>query len=318
MNVMVLGGAGFIGSHLVDRLMAEGNSVTVYDNLSSGSKKFVEHHFKDSRFHFVQADILDLDTLNKAISGTDVVFHLAANPDARAGTINTRLDLELNTLVTYNVLESMRKNNVRKLIFTSSGCVYGELPYIPIDETYGPLKPISLYGASKLACEGLISAFCALFDMQAWIFRPGNVVGPRATHGVMFDLIKKLVKDSKTLEVLGDGNQTKPYIHVDDCIDGMLFGFQNGNEQVNILNLAVSSGTGVNEIVNLLLEMTGNKKTKVKFTGGKGGWRGDVPMVRIANRKLEQFGWKPRYTSDEAVRATIQSLITEQYGVTLN
>jgi UDP-glucose 4-epimerase len=314
MKVMVLGGAGFIGSHLVDRLMAEENTVTVYDNLSSGNKTFIQHHFNNSRFTFLEADLRDFDTLVKAMTGIDVVFHLAANPDARAGTINTRLDLELNTLVTYNVLESMRRNGVKKLIFTSSGCVYGETPYIPIQENYGPLKPISLYGASKLACESLISAFCTLFDMQAWIYRPGNVVGPRATHGVMFDLIKKLVKDSTTLEVLGDGNQTKPYIHVSDCIDGMVFGFQKGSEQVNIFNLAVTSGTSVKTIVATILEMTGNKKTKVKFTGGKGGWVGDVAMVQLANSNLERLGWKPHYTSDEAVKATIQSIIVEQYN----
>ncbi|MEM3627365.1 MAG: NAD-dependent epimerase/dehydratase family protein, partial [Candidatus Bathyarchaeia archaeon] len=184
MKIFVTGGAGFIGSHLVDRLMAQGNYVTVYDNLSSGKEDFIKQHFTSARFNFIKADLLDLDFLMKSMKGHDIVFHLAANPDARQGITNTKLDLEQNTLATYNVLESMKKNGIKKIVFTSSGTVYGEAQNAPIKEDYGPLLPISLYGASKLACEGLISAFSHLFDIQAWIFRLGNVIGPRATHGV--------------------------------------------------------------------------------------------------------------------------------------
>jgi UDP-glucose 4-epimerase len=313
LKAFITGGAGFIGSHLVDKLLGQENDVVVYDNLSSGKKEFVESHFGNSHFQFIEADLADKEKLEASMIGADVVFHLAANPDARAGIINTRLDLDLNTNMTYNVLECMRKNGIKKIVFTSSGCVYGETPIIPIDENYGPLKPISLYGASKLACEGLISAFSSLFNIQAWIFRPGNVVGPRATHGVMYDLIKKLSANPEYLEVLGDGNQTKPYIHVDDCTNGLLFGFNKGAEQVNLFNLAVASETSVKEIARYILEMTKNSETPLRFSGGKAGWPGDVSMVKLANRRLALLGWKPKFTSAEAVRMTIQSLIKEQY-----
>lgn len=309
MKIFVSGGAGFIGSHLVDRLIAQGNRVTVYDNLSSGKEDFIKQHFTNPNFRFIKAALLDLDFLAKSMKWHDVVCHLAANPEAKEGISKTKLDLEQNTIVTYNILESMRKNDIKKIVFTSSGTVYGETSDILIEEDYGPLLPISLYGASKLACEALISAFCHIFDMQAWIFRLGNIVGPRATHGVIFDLINKLRKDPTTLEVLGDGNQTKPYVYIDDCMDGILFGFQNAHGQVNVFNLAVSTVTSVKDIVRMILEKTGHEKKVVKYTGGRRGWPGDVPRVQLSTGKLERLGWKAKYTSDEAVVKAIESLI---------
>lgn len=311
MRVLVTGGAGFIGSHLVDRLMVEGNRVTVYDNLSSGKEEFIRQHLGNPKFGLIKADLLNLDLLMENTKGYDMVYHLAANPDAREGIIKTRLDLEQNTITTYNVLESMRVNNIRKIVFTSSGTVYGETPAVSVAEDYGPLLPISLYGASKLACEGLISAFCHIFDMQAWMFRLGNIVGPRATHGVIFDLISKIRKNSATLEVLGDGNQTKPYVHIDDCVDGMIFGVQNANEKINFFNLAVPTTTNVRDIVRMIFEKMGCEKTVVKYTGGDRGWPGDVPMVRLSTEKLEQLGWKAKYSSDQAVAKAIDNLIEE-------
>jgi len=310
LKAFVTGGAGFIGSHLVDRLMAEGNHVTVYDNLTSGRRAFIAQHLNTSRFRFIQDDLLHLNRLEESMKAHDIVFHLAANPDARGGISRTRLDLEQNTLATYNVLESMRINGIKKLVFTSSGTVYGETPYIAIGESYGPMLPISLYGASKLACEGLISAFCDLFGMQAWIFRPGNIIGSRATHGVIFDLIGKLHK-APVLEVLGDGNQTKPYVYVDDCVDGVLFCVQNSNNKVNVFNLCGETVTSVKDIVRIILEKTGSKGTRVHYTGGDRGWPGDVPLVRLDATKAGRLGWKTKYTSDEAVAKTVDSVLEE-------
>jgi UDP-glucose 4-epimerase len=201
MRALVTGGAGFIGSHLVDKLLVTGNFVTVFDNLSSGRKEFIKQHFGNDRFKLVEADLLDLDKVKEAAAGHDLVFHFAANPDARLGIKNTELDLKQETIVTYNVLEAMRANKIKGIVFASSGTIYGETPIIPLPENYGPLFPISLYGAAKLACEALISAFCHIFDMQAWIFRFANIVGKRATHGVIYDFIKKLKRNPSELEI---------------------------------------------------------------------------------------------------------------------
>jgi len=314
MRAFVSGGAGFIGSHLVDRLIADANDVTVYDNLSSGKKQFISQHFNNPRFKFLIGDLLNPELLRKSMEGHDVVFQLAANPQAIEGVSKTRLDLEQNTIATYNVLESMRINSIRKVVFTSSGTVYGNTPFIPIREDYGPMLPISLYGASKLACEGLVSAFSDLFSIQGWIFRFGNIVGPRATHGVIFDLINKLKENSATLQVLGDGNQTKPYVYIDDCIDGLLFGFKAAKDKINVFNLAVSTVTSVREIVRILLEKTGHKETNVRYTQGEKGWPGDVPRVRLSTSKLEELGWKAKYTSHEAVAKTVDNLIHELWS----
>ena len=307
----ITGGAGFIGSHLVDRLI-NSNKVTVYDNLSSGKKEFIQHHLSKSNFHFIQADLLDLDALNKAIANHDIVFHLAANPDVRAGITNTKLDLQQGMLATYNLLEAMRLNQISKIVFASSSTVYGEAGTKAVSEDYGPLLPISLYGASKLACEGLISSFCHLFDMQAWIFRFANVVGARASHGVIFDFINKLKQNPEELEILGDGTQEKPYLYIDDCIDGILFGLEHSQERVNVLNLGSDSSTNVTAIANMVVEAVGLSGVKFKYTGGNRGWRGDVPQVRFDIAKMKNLGWKPEYNSDEAVRRAIRDILARQ------
>ncbi|HUV45517.1 MAG TPA: NAD-dependent epimerase/dehydratase family protein [Dehalococcoidia bacterium] len=306
----ITGGAGFIGSHLVDRLIGSGK-VTVYDNLSSGRKDFIEHHLGKSNFHFIQADLLDFDTLNQAIANHDIVFHLAANPDVRAGSMNTNLDLQQGTMTTHNVLAAMRVNKISKIVFASSSTVYGEAGLKPVAEDYGPLLPISLYGASKLACEGLLSAFCHLFDMQAWIFRFANVVGSRASHGVIFDFINKLKQNPGELEILGDGTQEKPYLYIDDCIDGILFGWKHSQEQVNIFNLGTDSSTNVTTIASMLVEAMGLSGVKFSYTGGERGWRGDVPQVRFDITKMKKLGWKPGYSSDEAVRQAIKVILSK-------
>jgi UDP-glucose 4-epimerase len=303
----VTGGAGFIGSHLVDRLIELGE-VTVYDNLSSGEPEYIKHHFDKSNFRFVKADLLNFDTLRQAVSGHDAVFHLAANPDVRAGSQNTDLDLKQGTLATRNLLEAMRLNNVKRLVFASSSTVYGEAAG-SVSEDSGPLLPISLYGASKLACEGLISAFCHLFDMRAWIFRIANVVGTRSSHGVIFDFINKLRQNPKELEILGDGTQSKPYLHIDDCIDGMLFALENCHERVNVLNLGCDSATDVTAIATIVVKAMGLSGVNFNYTGGSRGWRGDVPQVRFDVTKMDRLGWRPKFSSDEAVERAIKDIL---------
>jgi UDP-glucose 4-epimerase len=309
MKCFVTGGAGFIGSHLADRLIAEGNQVTVFDNLSSGKEEFIEQHIGKGDFKLMKADLLDLGKVKETMRGHDVVFHLAANPEARWGIENTELDLKQETIATYNVLEAMRVNGVKKIVFASSGTIYGETPVIPLPEDYGPALPISLYGAGKLASEGLISAFCGTFDMQAWLFRFANVVGKRTTHGVIFDFIQKLKQNPSELEILGDGKQCKPYLHVDDCVDGILFGFKNSHDKVNVFNIGCPTATDVTTIAKMLVEEMGLNEVKFKYTGGDRGWPGDVPQVRFSVQKMNNLGWKARYTSDEAVRKAIRDIL---------
>jgi len=311
MRILVTGGAGFIGSHLVDRLV-DIAEVTVYDNLTSGRKEFVEHHLNRSGFQFIEADLLELDKLKEAIKGCHVVFHLATKPDTRAGIKDTSLNLKQGTIATYNVLEAMRVNELKKIVFSSSSTVYGEIPVKPIPEDYGPLQPISLYGASKLACEGLITAFCHLFSMQAWIFRFCNVVGPRATHGVIFDLINKLKRNPQELEILGNGNQEKPCIHVSDCVEGILYGFRHSDSQVSVFNLGSSSSIKVSAIAQMIVEEMGLSGVKFKYTGGERGWPGDVPQMRFDTSKMERLGWKPKYSSPEAARKAIRDILSSE------
>ena len=313
MRYFVTGGAGFIGSHLVDKLISHGD-VTVYDNLSSGRKEFIQHHLDKPYFSFIQADLLDLERLTKEMVDYDVVFHLAANPDARLGLNDTSLDLKQETLVTYNVLEAMRLNNIKKILFSSSGTIYGETPVISLSEDYGPVLPISLYGAGKVASEALITAFCHTFDMQCWIYRFANIVGKRGTHGVIFDFIHKLKKNPNELEILGDGTQQKPYLSVEDCVEGMLFGFQNSDERVNFFNLGCESTTNVSSIAKMVVEEMGLKNAKFKYTGGDRGWPGDVPQVRFNTRKMQELGWKPKHSSNQAVRRAIKFMIEEMVG----
>lgn len=309
MKTFVTGGAGFIGSHLVDKLISKGNYVTVYDNLSSGNKQFLEKHKKNDKLNFIEADLLDLKRLKKEIKGHEVIFHIAANPFVRLGEKQTRLDLEQGAIATYNILEAMRVNKIKKIVFSSSSVVYAETPPIAIPETYGPTLPISLYGAGKLAAEGLISAFCGTFGFQAWIYRFANVVGIRGTHGVIVDFIDKLKKNPKVLEILGDGKQQKPYLHAFDVVSGMLHGFEHSNDQLNLFNLSCDSDTTVTRIADMVVEEMGLKNVKYNFTGGKRGWAGDVPRFLLDASKINSLGWKPNYTSDEAVRKSIREIL---------
>ena len=308
MRVFVTGGAGFIGSHLVDALMGKGYVVTVYDNLSSGRMDFIEHHIGKKNFSFIEADLLDQKKLRECLEGYDVVFHLAANPDVRLGVEKPDVAKQ-DIIATYNLLDVMRLKNVKRIVFSSSSTVYGETPPIPLSEDYGPLLPISVYGAAKLASEGLVSSFCHTFDMQAWIFRFANVVGLRCTHGVIFDFINKLRKNPEELEILGDGRQRKSYLYVSDCVDGMLFGFENAKDQINLFNLGSDGATEVNRIAEMVVDEMKLGDVRFKYTGGKRGWKGDVPRFQFDISKIKKLGWMPRYDSDDAVRMAIKDLL---------
>jgi UDP-glucose 4-epimerase len=308
MNIFVTGGAGFIGSHLVDALLKEDNTVTIYDNLSSGKKQFISHQLQKDTVQLIEADLIDFDILLKEIKNHDMVFHIAANPDVRIGEQKPEI-AQKDILSTYNLLNAMRVNDIKKIAFSSSSTIYGETPSIPLPENYGPLLPISVYGAAKLASEGLISSFCHTFDIHGWIFRFANVVGERGTHGVIVDFINKLKKSPHELEILGDGKQRKPYLYVKDCVDGMLFGFNHSNEEINILNLGCDSVTEVTKIAEMVVEELELEDVTFNYTGGKRGWKGDVPHFQFDVKKINDLGWTAKYTSDDAVRLAIRDLL---------
>jgi UDP-glucose 4-epimerase len=310
----VVGGAGFIGSHLVERLVQRGR-VTVFDNLSVGKREFLQGPLASGRCDVVVGDALDVSALERAIAGHDVVFHLAANPEARWGLENPRLDLEQGTIATWNVLEAMRRTGAKTFVFSSSGTVYGDTAASCAEGDLGAL-PISLYGASKFAGEAMVSAFVECFELTAYIYRFGNVVGPRGTHGAALDFLKKL-RDRKTeLEVLGDGRQAKPYVWVEDCVDGILFGLEHARERLNVFNIAPPDFTSVRRIAELCVAASPYRDATIRYTGGERGWRGDVPQSRLDPARLSKLGWQVRHTSDQAVERAVNALAREVFGST--
>jgi UDP-glucose 4-epimerase len=308
-KILVTGGAGFIGSQLVDRLIEKGNKVVVFDNLSSGRLEFLEQHFESPDFTFIEGDLLDTEALEKACNGIEFVYHVAANPDVRLGASNTKVHFEQNITATYNLLEAMRKTGTGKIAFTSTSTVYGEAKIIPTPEDYGPLIPISLYGASKLACEALITSYSHTFDIQAWIFRFANIVGPRSTHGITVDFIRKLQEKQKQLEILGDGKQEKSYLHVSECVAAILFSVENSSEEVNIFNIGSEDTISSTCIGKIVVEEMGLSNVDFRYTGGSRGWKGDVPRMRLGIEKLKALGWKPEYSSERSVRETAKTLL---------
>ena len=314
MRALVTGGAGFIGSHLVDRLVARGDEVVVADNLSSGVIEFIQKHIDSGAVVFQNVELKDLDALKPIMVGIDMVYHLAANPDIRLGTRVTDTDLKEGTIVTYNVLESMRLAGVEKIAFASSSVVYGEGAPMPTPENHGPCLPISLYGASKQAGEGLIGAWVGTFGLQAWIFRFANIIGERGTHGVIFDFIHKLKADPNRLEVLGDGLQEKSYMEVGDCVDAIIHVIENTNERMNLYNLGSDDTCSVRNIAAIVVRETGCDNASIEYTGGDRGWAGDIPKAMLAINRLKELGFKVNYDSEEAVAHTTRVLIEEIMG----
>ena len=308
------GGAGFIGSHLVERLLADEKTVTVYDNLSSGRRESIKHNLGRPGFTFIEADLLDAPKLQEVMAGHDFVIHLGANTDIPGGNQNVRLDLENCTIATHNVLEAMRATDISRLLFASTSCIYGEAPVMPTPEHVGPLLPISLYGASKLACETLISAYCHIFNMQAWMFRFANVVGGRMGHGVIHDFIVKLKRNPEEMEILGDGQQEKSFFLVEDCIDGMFSAFHDSDAWCDVFNLGPSSGTKISRVGEIVAEEMGLSDVRFRYTGGRRGWVGDVPQVHLDVSKIKKLGWEAKHTSEEAVRIAAGRLLAGMAG----
>jgi UDP-glucose 4-epimerase len=312
MNMLVTGCAGFIGSNLVDRLLADGHQVIGIDNFSTGQRRFIDNALSHSNFKLVEIDLLDLGALKLAFSEGEAVFHLAANADVRFGTSHPRRDLEQNTIATYNVLEAMRANGIKKIGFSSTGSVYGESPVVPTPED-GPF-PIqtSLYGASKAAGEGLISAYCEGFGFQSCIFRFVSILGERYTHGHVFDFYQKLKADSSHLPVLGNGKQRKSYLYVQDCIDAILLAMDKATGKVNIFNLGVDGYCEVNDSIGWICEELG-VKPRMEFSGGDRGWIGDNPFIFLDTTRIQALGWKPKFGIREGVLKTVQYLRANEW-----
>ena len=309
MRSLVTGGAGFIGSHLIDRLVERGDDVVVLDNLSSGKEEFLAHHSEQVTHHHV--DITDYESMSPYFKGVDVVFHFAANPDIRLGTQITDTDLKQGTLATYNVVESMRVHGVPTIMFASSSVVYGDNAPMPTPENHGPCMPISLYGASKSAGESLISSWVGTFGLQGYIFRFANIIGDRGTHGVIFDFIHKLKKNPTELEVLGDGRQEKSYMEVGDCVDGILHIMGSQNESLNLFNLGSHDTCSVRRIAEIVVEETKCIDANIEYTGGDRGWAGDIPRAMLGIDKMLSTGYDVRYNSEDAIRHTAKCLIEE-------
>ena len=307
MNILVAGGAGFIGSHLCDALLSKNNTVIVADKLIMGSKN-IEHLSQNTNFKFYEMELANQDNVDKLFGDNkiDIVYHMAANSDIQKSANDTSIDFNDTLLTTRVLLESMRKNNVKNIFFASTSAVYGEMPDIVLNEETGGLKPVSYYGGAKLASEALISSYVSMCDMNAVIFRFPNVIGPRLTHGVVYDFVKKLRNNPKELEILGNGTQCKPYIYVTDLVNAIVKLTNQFEPGVDVFNISVmSEGTSVTHIAEIVVDVLGLSDVEFKYTGGDRGWKGDVPRFKYDISKVLATGWKPEYTSDEAVRNAV-------------
>lgn len=314
-NIFITGGSGFIGSHICDFLLANNYKVTVFDNFSNGRREFTNHHIDNSNFSLIEGDCLDLSLLLNSMNGHDLVWHLAANTDLISSHNQPDKDLKDCVIATFNVLESMKFNQIKPILFASSGAVYGKLCLENyVNESAGPLKPMSPYGAGKISSESFIHAYCHLYELRAWIFRFGNVIGKRVSHGILYDFINKLKKDKNTLTVLGDGTQEKNYFLIEECISGMIWSYNNINLDQSvpceILNLGTDSVSNVINIAKIVIEEMGLKNvTKINIEGKKYAWLGDQPKVHLDVSKINSLGWKCKLNSDEAIRIAVRRIL---------
>lgn len=314
MKTFITGGAGFIGSHLVQRLMsATTATITIYDNFSSGRLSHLEPYLKSPQLHVLQGDLKDLETLTAAIRGHDAVYHFASNPDIAKAIVQPDIDFWEGTYLTQNVLEAMRANEVKTIFYTSGSGVYGENPQVRFAEDYGPCFPISTYGASKLACEALICSYCHMFDMVGRAFRFANVVGPRQTHGVGYDFVRRLQQNPTRLQILGDGTQSKSYIYVEDVLAAMFTVAERCDNKFEVFNVATDDYITVKEIADLAVTASELDPSQVhyEFTGGDRGWKGDVPVVRFDVARIKSLGWRAQRTSRAAMRDAIKAMRKE-------
>lgn len=306
-TVFVTGCAGFIGSALVDRLLADNYSVIGFDNFSTGQKNFLENAMLNEKFRLLVGDVLDSKELSRAMSGASMVFHLAANADVRFGTNLPERDLQQNTIATFNVLEAMRKNQIKEIVFSSTGSVYGESDVFPTPENAPFPIQTSLYGASKVACEGLISAYTEGYDFRAWVFRFVSILGERYTHGHIYDFYRSLMKNSTELNVLGNGHQKKSYLYVQDCLDAIMLAIQSDANKFNLYNLGTREYVEVNDSINIICNEL-NVSPHLIYSGGDRGWIGDNPFIFLDTTKIEMLGWKPKLSIREGIVSTVRYL----------
>lgn len=306
-KVGITGGCGFVGRHLVRELLARGtHSIHVLDNLSVGRRECLP---ETDRVVFFKGDVRDMDSVTAAFSEIDTLFHFAAPTDVRTALTQPRVDIEHGVIGTQNLLERARQISCKRFVFASSSCVYGDGLVLPVAEDAGPLLPVSIYGASKLAAEGLIAAYSQTFGIRSWIYRFPNVVGPELTHGVVLDFVNKLRQDPTKLAIFGDGSQTKTYLWVDDCIQGVLSLFSQMKEIVNVANITTEGSTSVREIAQIVSNQMGLRDVRFEFSGGTRGWAGDVPVIQLSGAVACQHGWHAEHTSSEAIKNTVSSFL---------
>jgi UDP-glucose 4-epimerase len=314
-RICVVGGAGFIGGHFVDRLLANDatEGLTVYDNFSSGREWHLAAHRADTRLNVIKSDVRDLEALVAAVDGHDTMIHLASNPDIARAMTDPAVDFDQGTLLTHHVAEAARRGGVGLVLYASGSGVYGDLGETEATEDQGPMVPVSTYGASKLAGEALLASYAAMFGVTARAFRFGNVVGPRQTHGVGFDFIRRLLCDPRRLRILGDGQQSKSYIHVDDVIEAVLHAARLASGAFAVFNVATGDYVTVTEIAGLAVDVVGLPagSTQFEYTGGNRGWKGDVPVVRINTDRIRALGWKNERTGRRALRASMESMLVD-------
>jgi UDP-glucose 4-epimerase len=309
----IVGGAGFIGSHFVDHLLDDEatEEVRIFDNFSSGRKWHLTSHKDDPRMTVYAADVTDIDALTAAIKGIHTVIHLASNPDIARAMTEPAIDFRQGTALTHHVLEAMRVSGAKQILYASGSGVYGDTGSFEVDEDHGPLEPISTYGASKLAGEALIASYTFMFGLTGVAFRFGNVVGPRQTHGVGYDFVRRLLADPSELLILGDGNQSKSYIHASDVVDAVLLAARTAAKPYEVFNVATGDYITVSEIALLATDVVGTPNTSLKYSGGDRGWKGDVPVIRLNTDRIRGLGWTNRRSSGEAMRAALQSLVED-------
>ncbi len=306
-KILVTGCAGFVGSNLVDILLTQKCHIIGIDNLKTGQKAFLKSALKNKNFQFFKCDLLNLNKIKKIFKGSEIVFHLAANADVRYGYKNPYRDLEQNTITTFNVLEAMRKNNINKIVFCSTGSAYGEPKNFPTPENDDFPIQTSFYGASKVAGESFIEAYCEAFNFKSWIFRFVSILGNRYTHGHVYDFCNQLFKNPACLKVLGDGNQRKSYLHVNDCISAMLIAIKKSKNKINIFNLGTNEYVNVKQSIGVICKQL-KVKPRVSFTGGKRGWIGDSPFIFLSTKKIRSLGWKPKFTIKKSIEKTVKYL----------
>jgi UDP-glucose 4-epimerase len=316
-SICIVGGAGFIGSHFTDALLAraETRRVTLFDNFSSGRERHFEQHAGDDRLQVIRGDAADVDALTVAVAGHDVVIHLASNPDIARAVTEPEIDFFQGTALTHNVVEAMRRAGVGRLLYASGSGVYGDRGETLLKEDSTPLQPVSSYGASKLAGEAMIASYCAMFGLTACAFRFANVVGARQTHGVGFDFLRRLRQEPARLRILGNGKQSKSYVHVRDVVAAVLLAHSRVTEGFDVWNVATDDAIAVTELAEMAAEVLGiHSPPRWEYTGGDRGWKGDVPVVRLDASRMRALGWRPRFTCREAVRRSLEEMAEEMTG----